>query len=240
MTENQTQTGKRLRTQATRNSLDPGRQCRAQSRPGYTLLELLIVLAVLAALAALVLPAIRGPLDKSRLTAAAQQIQASLAKARALAIREGTSVQVRCELRGQTLRIERIPAPLLITPVNSDASQQEPNADDRNLLRSLTLPAGVHFESVQQGLAPFRNTPEVPGDSTEVAESVTPESESVSVETANLTSWGDPIVFSPDGRTQNAEIEIRGQRDFVVQIHLRGLTGFAAYDPPQRKPEVTP
>ncbi len=107
------------------------------------------------------------------------------------------------------LRIERIPAPLLINPVNSDVQQQDPISGDRNLLRSLTLPAGVHFESVQQGLAPFRNNPKVPGDSTEVAESITPESESVSVGTTNLTSWGDPMSFHPTvaHRTQKSKSE---------------------------------
>ncbi|MFN5904418.1 MAG: Tfp pilus assembly protein FimT/FimU, partial [Planctomyces sp.] len=62
------------------------------SRRGYSLVELLIVLAVLSALAALVQPAMRGVLDKSRLTGAAKQVQAALAKSRALAIREGVPV----------------------------------------------------------------------------------------------------------------------------------------------------
>ena len=80
------------------------------SRRGYSLVELLIVLAVLSALAALVQPAMRGVLDKSRLTGAAKQVQAALAKSRALAIREGVSVWFRFEPGGQTWWIQKAAA----------------------------------------------------------------------------------------------------------------------------------
>ena len=52
----------------------------ALHRRGFSLVELLIVMAVLAGVAALTVPAMRGPLDKSRLTGSAKQLQAALAK----------------------------------------------------------------------------------------------------------------------------------------------------------------
>ena len=81
-----------------------------KQRGGFTLIEMLIVLAVLAAMAAFTLPAMRGPLDKSRLRAAGQQIQAALSKARSLSVREGIPVEFRYELNGQHWKIERTAA----------------------------------------------------------------------------------------------------------------------------------
>jgi len=96
-------------------------QCRLHScrsaRTAFSLVELMIVMAVLAAVAGLIMPAMRGPLDKSRLTGAAKQLQASLAKARSLAIRESLSVSLRYEIHGSRYVIEReaIPPQELVT-----------------------------------------------------------------------------------------------------------------------------
>ena len=90
-------------------------------RRGYSLAELLIVLAILAALAALVQPSVRGLLDKSRLNAGAKQVQAALAKTRALAIREGAPVWFRFEPGGQQWWIERDPASIPLA-MSADAA----------------------------------------------------------------------------------------------------------------------
>jgi hypothetical protein len=37
--------------------------------------------------------------------------------------------------------------------------------------------------------------------------------------------WSTPIVFYPNGRTSNAEIELIGDRDYRIQLQLRGVTG---------------
>ncbi len=77
-------------------------------RYGYSLLELLIAMAVLAVMAAMTLPSLQAPLDKSRLRAAAKQIQAALAKARSTAIREGRVVEFRFEPGGAQYTILRV------------------------------------------------------------------------------------------------------------------------------------
>lgn len=86
-------------------------------RSGFTLPELLITMAVLAAVAAMTLPAMRGPLDKSRLRSAARDVQAALARARASAIRDGREVQFVYQSGGTTFRLEQI--------------QQNPELSDR-------------------------------------------------------------------------------------------------------------
>ncbi len=208
-----------------------------QLRNGFSLVELLIVMAVLAAVAGLVLPSMRGPLDKSRLTGAAKELQASLAKARSLAIREGTSVSFRYEIAGDRYVIERIPAPINATiTVLEDASG------------AATTPSGLTTESAAVPTQPIDGTGEsnlIPLTLREgqlpvgvtFAEPVVSASVTSEPSAANLRRWSDPIRFEPSGRTQDATIRVAGQRDFVVDVTLRGLTAMARYSAPSR---ITP
>lgn len=216
-----------------------------QFRSGFSLVELLIVMAVLAAVAGLVLPSMRGPLDKSRLTGAAKQLQASLAKARSLAIREGSEVTFRYEKSGIRFVIERVPAQFnpMITAMedNSSAtntlsglSAEIPEApvlpvDDAGMgnlksliLREGRLPTGVTFADSASDSSP----------STQGSISI----DAVSSEslTTGLRGWSDPIRFQPSGRTDDVTIRVAGQRDFVVDVTLRGLTAMASYSAPKR------
>ena len=50
--------------------------------------------------------------------------------------------------------------------------------------------------------------------------------------------WSDPIVFYPNGRTENAHIRIKGERNAVVDVSLRGLTGVATAGKPRHEEEV--
>lgn len=181
------------------------------SRTGYTLIELLIVLAILAALSALIQPSVRGVLDKSRLSAAAGQVQAALAKSRALAIREGVPVWFRFETGGQQWWIERdstaqpLTDSLAASPIM--APQPESTVDDTAthqgssvvILRSGQLPEGVVFPDSAAG-------------------------------------HSERVCYSPTGRTTSGSLRLTGQRQFVVELTIRGLTGLARTAPPVRLP----
>ncbi len=205
-----------------------------QLRRGFSLVELLIVMAVLAAVAGFVLPSMRGPLDKSRLTGAAKEVQASLAKSRSLAIRESSVVSFRYEIAGDRFIIQRDPSLVnaLITVLEdssgvtttpsglstevAEASAQPIDETSASSLTSLTLregrlPTGVSF-----------------------ADPVASGSISSEPSTASLRRWSDPIRFQPSGRTEDATIRVTGQRDFVVDVTLRGLTAMASYSAPMR------
>jgi len=205
-----------------------------QHRSGFSLVELLIVMAVLAAVAGLVLPSMRGPLDKSRLTGAAKELQASLAKARSLAIREGAFVSFRYEIAGGRYVIERIPAPVHATiTVLEDPSG------------AATTPSGLTTESAATPTQPIDGTGEsnlisltlregqLPVGVT-FAEPVTSGLITSETSATSLRRWSDPIRFQPSGRTEDATIRIAGQRNFVVDVTLRGLTAMASYSAPTR------
>ena len=242
-----------------------------QLRRGFSLVELLIVLAILAAVAGLVLPTMRGPLDKSRLTGAAKELQASLAKARSLAIRQGAPVYFRYEIDGDRYFIQRAPGMIsqMITVLedssqatttasglsiqSAEASSQSGDAPMEGnatmagellaegqpvatalILREGKLPTGVTFAQ------PFLDVPDM-----DQLQSMTATNASGAVSTTvaaggaeplptGLRRWSDPICFQPSGRTQDVTIRVNGQRDFVVDVKLRGFTAMASYSAPKR------
>lgn len=218
----------------------------ARHRSGFSLVELLIVMAVLAAMAALTVPAMRGPLDKSRLTGAAKQLQAALAKSRALAIREGIAVHFRYEIFGDRYVIERAPliqgtmvtvledsvgsmsTPSGLSTESTNASNSQTDTivrDDlpSNVLREGRLPTGVTFAE------PLSSAVE------SVSRAVSEVDQSVPVSAAvRIRQWSSPVRFQPSGRATDHLIRLAGQREFSVEVTLRGLTAMASYSPPTR------
>ncbi len=241
------------------------------ARTAFSLVELMIVMAVLAAVAGLIMPAMRGPLDKSRLTAAAKQMQASLAKARSLAIRESSAVHLRYEIQGSRYVIERAAIPphemvmVLEDPIGAastpsglsmktaapsfTASQAQDGSSDLSgtgllpgsttnagdttenmggpvILREGQLPPGVTFAD------PMPTSPELTAS---VASLPTQDASASALGVSTgVQRWSQPVRFTPGGRTQDVMIRLVGQRDFVVDVTVRGLTATASYSAPAR------
>ena len=209
-------------------------------RRGYSLAELLIVLAILAALAALVQPSVRGLLDKSRLNAGAKQVQAALAKTRALAIREGAPVWFRFEPGGQQWWIERDPASVPLT-VSADAA-----AGAATATAPVTDPAAatdVNRTGAAAGSVAAAGSAGLQGSETPV-----PGSGSVVLRMDRLpegvtfsaveSGQSERVRFSVSGRTTGRQLRLSGQREFVVDLTIRGLTGLASSTTPFRAPPV--
>jgi type II secretion system protein H len=64
------------------------------SRPGFTILELLLVLAVIVMLAAIAVPSIEAMYSQVRVQAAADQLRGRLAQARSQAINDGRPYRI--------------------------------------------------------------------------------------------------------------------------------------------------
>lgn len=207
-------------------------------------------MAILAGLAALTVPAMRGPLDKSRLTAAAKQVQATLAKSRALAIRESTAVWFRYEIFGDRYVIERepsfhaavvtvledsagassTPSGLSVETANPSSSQADIMAEDltvSNILREGQLPTGVTFSE-----PPISEVEAPTGSLSDVNQ------QSPAGGVGEIPRWSEPIRFYSSGRTKDHVVRLQGQRNFSVDVSLRGLTGMANYSTPVRSMEI--
>lgn len=223
------------------------------ARRGFSLVELLIVMAILAGMAALIVPAMRSPLDKSRLTAAAKQMQTALAKSRALALREGATVYFRYEIFGDQYLIERLPAEqrLMVTVMEdsggvpgtpSGLTAESP--DDPNLQADLTANDAVENSEadsnrsiiLREGQLPVGVTFGEPPAAKLMEENIPLIDEQVAV--SEIHRWSEPILFYASGRTKDHTIRLHGQRNFYVDVTLRGLTSMASYSNPVRMPET--
>ena len=183
---------------------------RSPARVAFTMIELLIVLGLLAALVAFSWPAIGGMQAKGQLRIAAKQVRAMLAQARLEALESGTVRQFRYE--PGTGRFE-------ITAAEADGAAHTPGTAALSAAAESapnTLPAGVRFET--------------PSPTAAAADAGLP------AESLDAT-WSAPLLFFPNGRTSNARLRLQGQRDFTVQLTLRGVTGAVAIGPLARVTE---
>ncbi len=218
---------------------------RTRCELGYSLAELLIVMAILAGLAGMILPSVRGPLDKARIRRAGAVTQESLAKARSLAIRNGRAVEFQWEPGGRRFQIVEVVAataaavtvisdaagasadiaaetPLVELETAADAELLPGDQQTSGLLRAGLLPDGTQFAGT--------------GDS----EVTVAAEEPAAVDAAVAAVAWRSVRFSPSGRASASDvIQIGGSRDFVVDVSVRSLTAMAVVSDPYR-PLQTP
>ena len=184
---------------------------------GYTLVEMLIVVAVLATVVGLSWPALSRPLAKSRLRNAARELRNALAGARLEAIESGVAQQFRYQLRSGCYDVTPTSAPDdtgAFTPVSSEGllddgtAAPDPFAYDQPDV--IELSDGVMFM-----------------DPVALQGSDLPTEEALPADSLIEADWSDPIVFYPNGRTFNARFRLAGDKNYFVDVTLRGLTGVA-------------
>jgi Tfp pilus assembly protein FimT len=227
---------------------------KGKPRPAYTLNEMLIVVAVIGALTAVAFPMLRKPLAKHQLRAAAKQLRAELARTRLQAIEQGETLQFRFVPGGNSYRVEPLDvahsedasiagaasmvddvfdfqssqeqADEVIETVDSNAAQAEQNAPE-------DLPEDIRFAEADEragvglGLA----------DEVTAAHLLERSEGSDDMELFESADWSEPIVFYPNGRTSNGEIELVGDREYRIRLTLRGVTGAIEVSPLERPPE---
>jgi len=172
-------------------------------------------------------PAVRMALGDSRLRSAARQVRAELAKTRLRAMQSGIARRFRYQL-GEN-RFETAPAGFdaeaeaagsyadhadrrQTADRNRGDSIETETSDPASRVVMLELPEGVSFEPADQDLE--------------------------STDDDDEEGWSSPIVFYPNGRAADAKIRLRGERNAVVDVSLRGLTGVATAGRPRHEKET--
>ncbi len=207
---------------------------------GFTLVELMIVCGLLAAIAAISWPSVRNSLAKSRLKKAASDIRTTFGRTRNDAIQKGQSFIVRYEMDGRKYRIERWTGR---DPAEIDELDAVPDnlTDEPSFTGESSFEEELNFEPIEKELPEgvrFLSGDDASLDSlnerlTSVGDSFASD-EFLPSRTPESTEWSEPVVFHANGRTDNARLRIINQRDFFIDLSLRGLTGIVTSTPPAR------
>ena len=194
-----------------------------RNRPGYTLLELVIVMGILASLTAIAWPRVRPMMRRSSLREAALQLKADFAEAREQAVLRGKVWEFR--LHSGTSHYTIRPQGAVTTPASSSVNQLAAFDDG--------LPASQPV--IQDQAASARELPDgaifpsQPASSDQAQRTNSWKSETIEVDDLLVPSISGGVLaaqFFPDGRVTEAVIELK-QRETreSIALRLRGLTG---------------
>jgi type II secretion system protein H len=170
-----------------------------RKRPGFTLLEMLLVLALMTALAAIAVPSLQGPLADRRLRSGAEEVRAAWLTARSEAM---TSAQI------YMFRYEPQTGNYTIGPWDGDqAALDATSTASAGIAGSVTtLPEGVTFiGGVQQ-----QDTRAATGGSGG---------------SIGGGSSAPAVLFYTDGSTSTVQLELRHEIGLGIHLSMRGLTG---------------
>ncbi len=231
---------------ALHSGLSKRRIRRLGGRPAFSLLEMLVVLSLLGVMLSMTWPSMRKTLGKSQLREAAKQVRTQLATARLTAMESGQPHQFRYQPGTGRFVITPLDAPwdapfdpdeqAPATSARSSAAtgiRHSEDLDDNCARRPVqSLCGGVIF-----GTADIRHAV---GQSRDVNSSLTTTNEPPTRETvaSQHADWSAPIVFYPNGRSADATVRLYGERDFQVDVNLRGVLGTVEVAVPVRVPDT--
>lgn len=199
---------------------------------GFTLLELLLVLGVLVVIGALSWPRMMRYVQENALKQNVDTVRRELASTRMHAIESGLTYQFRYEPTGQqflVLPFER--------PTVSDS-------EESGTANSTNQPATTSKAKTVEGriAADFRfDTPTDTSGQTAGGQHLGDQWLSLLKNGAQYsqTTWSSPILFRPNGESQDAQLAIKDKTGNSITLSVRGLTGAVRVEPLQR-PETRP
>ena len=176
-----------------------------RGRLGFSLIELMLVMAILVLVAALSAPSIQQTFAKQALEKGADRVRVAMGQARVRSIKNGDIYAVFFLEGGAWFNV----APF------SQVQQQAGLASSRQNLASTRKQSNFEDDLLPQGV--------------KFAAGITP----IDARAAETLSTNDnsgsirPILFYPDGTSQDAKLVLQNEKGNFVELQLRGLTGLA-------------
>jgi prepilin-type N-terminal cleavage/methylation domain-containing protein len=192
-------------------------------RHAFTLIEVLLTLALIMIISAVAWVALKGPVARQRLRAAADAVRTAWVEARVDAMKTGHTFAFRYRVRGDRYHLaaqENSPSADSSTATqpspSSPSARDEEETGDEPLPPPVdkTLPPGIRFLSADATASDLAAM----GDYSETKPA------------EDSGKWSDPIYFYADGSTTDARVVLAADRHAAMQLLLRGITGSVTVD----------
>jgi prepilin-type N-terminal cleavage/methylation domain-containing protein len=211
---------------------------RAPRRSAFTLLELMLVLALIVAISALAMPSFRGAMTTWRLRSAADQIRAAWNRTRSDAIRDGEVYVFRFLPRsGHYIAAPwpdggELPVAIDLGAVATNGRGEGELTRDRLSDASSSSPPPPRQSQQQQEFA-TNKAAELPDDVMFLGLAFATQAsadEAVPIQDAGQAAvpsdgWSAPILFFPDGTTSAVRLYLQNDREQLIDVTLRAMTG---------------
>jgi len=185
-----------------------GLRSRFRGRPGFTLLELLVVVAILVVMAALVAPNVVSQVQETRVAQAAESVRDIIARSRTFALDTGIDYQFRYEPNGRKFVV----LPVELEP--SDSNSTGGRSETSNYLRlSGELNEGFRLLAAD--------------DDNQRIESLEANwfGQLDNALQLSQATWSSPIVFRFDGTADDADLQVTTDERLAADLSVPGLTG---------------
>ncbi len=173
---------------------------------GFTLIELILVMAIIVLVGALAGPSIVQTFSRQTLEKGADRVRIAMGQARVNAIRTGDVYAVFVLEGGAWFQV----APF------SQAQAMSTAASQRQMLAARREQSEYEEDLLPPGITFYRGTIAVDNRA------------AVVLDTGNAEGRLRPILFYPDGTSQDARLTIQNDKGNFVEIRLRGLTGISS------------
>lgn len=185
---------------------------------GYTLFEMLLVLALLVALLTLTLPTLTRLQVEHQLKQGAELVRLQVTSTRLHALESGMEYQFRYEPGGKLF---------LAVPYEYQAIQAQAAAAQNN---PGGAPAAVYWKAKGEFQVKVKfsaDTSKVFTTPPQTPQPLPPEFLTGFDDAAKLKNiaWSQPLIFKPDGSTQDFSVEIENESGQYVVLEVRGITG---------------
>ncbi|MCA8990836.1 MAG: prepilin-type N-terminal cleavage/methylation domain-containing protein [Planctomycetaceae bacterium] len=200
---------------------------------GFTLLELLLVLAIMVAIVAISWPAVGRYLGEQPVKNSAELARRHLGGTRHKSMSTGLIYQFRYEPGGQRFVVLPFEYDPEQVSSSSTVSTSTVMNSDSLPVASGTIDATCHFANSVDAANMFAASGIQTASSTQ---QIQPELLALLDAGTDMSgvSWSTPILFYPDGTTDDAALSVLDEDQRTINVTLRGLTGVASTEKMQR------